>query len=510
MRYLFGFLCVCALGVMPLVGCSETTGDGGSGGTAGDGGSGGTGGGGGTGGMPECQDPEDCYDANDCTDDTCADGTCEYTRLADGTACDRGNECTAGVCADGECDATPVEDGTACGGGQFAPPGFCVAGECRGTCETAQECDDLNDCTADACTPIDGGAVCDNTPVADETSCAGGMCQAGACALSGTVLPCSEQGIRNAIAVGGGPYTFACSGPTTVEVEAPFIINNDVILDGEGNLTVDGNDSDSLFSNENTTELHGLTVIRRLGVGIENDGTLTLMNSAVSGNNNPNPEGAQGIENRGTLTLMNSTVSGNDTWGGIHNYGIMTLTNSTVSDNACSVDCEGGGIRNEGTMTMTNSTVSGNTSDRDGGGIIHARDGTLTIVNSTVSGNIAMLGGTAIAVEGTMILTNTLIDGTCTNSVTSNGHNIESPGNTCGFDPDGTDQVDVTEGELNLGELADNGGPTMTHEPGPGSAAIDAIPGDACEVTEDQRGQPRPAGTTDPKRCDVGAFEVQP
>ncbi len=32
MRCLFGFLCVCALGVMPLVGCSETAGDGGSGG----------------------------------------------------------------------------------------------------------------------------------------------------------------------------------------------------------------------------------------------------------------------------------------------------------------------------------------------------------------------------------------------------------------------------------------------------------------------------------------------
>jgi len=48
MRYVFGFLCVCALGVMPLVGCSETTGDGGSGG---DGGTGGTAGDGGTGGM---------------------------------------------------------------------------------------------------------------------------------------------------------------------------------------------------------------------------------------------------------------------------------------------------------------------------------------------------------------------------------------------------------------------------------------------------------------------------
>ena len=51
MRWLFGFLCVCALGVMPLVGCSETTGDGGSGGAAGDGGSGGDGGSAGNGGT---------------------------------------------------------------------------------------------------------------------------------------------------------------------------------------------------------------------------------------------------------------------------------------------------------------------------------------------------------------------------------------------------------------------------------------------------------------------------
>ena len=42
MRYLFGFLCVCALGVMPLVGCTDDGGDGGSGGTAGTGGDGGT------------------------------------------------------------------------------------------------------------------------------------------------------------------------------------------------------------------------------------------------------------------------------------------------------------------------------------------------------------------------------------------------------------------------------------------------------------------------------------
>ena len=44
MRYLFGFICVCALGVMPLVGCGDDNGAGGSGGTAGTGGSGGSGG----------------------------------------------------------------------------------------------------------------------------------------------------------------------------------------------------------------------------------------------------------------------------------------------------------------------------------------------------------------------------------------------------------------------------------------------------------------------------------
>lgn len=57
MRYLFGFLCVCALGAVPLVGCSETAGDGGSGGaggtagTAGSGGAGGVAGDGGSGGV---------------------------------------------------------------------------------------------------------------------------------------------------------------------------------------------------------------------------------------------------------------------------------------------------------------------------------------------------------------------------------------------------------------------------------------------------------------------------
>jgi hypothetical protein len=101
------------------------------------------------------------------------------------------------------------------------------------------------------------------------------------------------------------------------------------------------------------------------------------------------------------------------------------------------------------------------------------------------------------------------MDGDCVTeeegAITSNGYNIESPGDTCGFDPDGADQVDVSADDLKLGELADNGGPTMTHALGAGSVAIDVIPAEMCEVDTDQRGVTRPQGAM----CDVGAFELE-
>ena len=108
----------------------------------------------------------------------------------------------------------------------------------------------------------------------------------------------------------------------------------------------------------------------------------------------------------------------------------MTIINSTVSDNSAHGavgDLSGGGIWNGGTLTLTHSTVWGNTAD----------------------------SGDAIAVDGSSYteIANTLIDGDCSAfppgapDITSNGYNIESPGKTCGFDPDRTDQVDVTAAE---------------------------------------------------------------
>ena len=493
MRYLFGFLCVCALGVMPLVGCSETSGEGGSGGSAGSGG---------TGAMPECESAEDCGDSN---------------------------QCTGGVCAEGVCECMPVEDGTQCSLGELVGIGVCVAGECGLACETAADCNDGNDCTEEDACPIDGGGVCDSTSVADGTPCAGGSCQGGACELTGSVLPCSEQGIRNAVAAGGGPYTFDCDGPTTVVTRATIVGDKDVILDGEGNLTVDGNKDHGVFSFDSSSngcldtppcesevrvELSGVTVTGGMAgpnptFNVQECVDVQLTRSRVTGN------AGRGIENGGTLTMSDVTVSDNEE--GIFNFGgILSMTNCTVSGNTGTRPGSGGIIAG-GILTMTNCTVSGNTGSLpEGGGIVVG--GTVRLMNCTVSGNTAgNTSGDIVFLRGTVTMTNTLVDGACVEVeptvVTSNGYNIESPGSTCGFDPNGTDEVSVSADDLNLGELAANGGPTMTHKPGDGgfgdgSAAINKIPAADCEVDTDQRGKPRPE--TGGTMCDVGSVEVQP
>jgi len=157
-------------------------------------------------------------------------------------------------------------------------------------------------------------------------------------------------------------------------------------------------------------------------------------------------------------------------------------------------------------MTLTNSTVSGNTTNY--GGAIE-NEGTMTLTNSTVSGNAADFGS-AIQNVGTLTLTNTLVDNDCDGNTVSGGGNIESPGDTCGFDQP-NDRVEVTAEQLNLGPLQDNGGPTMTHALLPGSVAIDLIPAVDCvdadgePLTADQRGVARPQGDS----CDVGAFELE-
>ncbi|CAN5659506.1 hypothetical protein BH24DEI1_BH24DEI1_04050 [soil metagenome] len=128
-------------------------------------------------------------------------------------------------------------------------------------------------------------------------------------------------------------------------------------------------------------------------------------------------------------------------------------------------------------------------------------------------------GITRTDVKGSSIVGNTLLDGTTANDVSafatinrfnSLGYNlVGAAGDNVDFSQEFNqtgDQTNVTAAALNLGSLANNGGPTLTHALLSGSIAIDAVPTSACEQSKDQRGVTRPQG----EGCDIGAFERAP
>ena len=254
------------------------------------------------------------------------------------------------------------------------------------------------------------------------------------------VCPCSEGGIRAAIAEGRGAYRFDCEGPRTVSTRSEIVIENDVSLDGEGNLTVDANQRHRVFSvpRDVTVELIGFTVANGRqtedhGGGIRNEGTLTLTDSTVTESVAGRDRGCRtddpallcseggGIWSSGTLTLTRTTVSGSlaHFGGGIANRGgSVTLVESSVSASSAAgcrgtgaVVCSGGGgIWNSGTLTMSNSTVTGSTADWGGG--IYNR-GAPTLTECRISGNTAAFdGGGLLNFETLLVVDSTVADNT--------------------------------------------------------------------------------------------------
>lgn len=240
------------------------------------------------------------------------------------------------------------------------------------------DCNDRNECTEDLCSPTDGS--CSNTALADGSICDAGSCESGSCEPIDSIFACTEQGIRDAIAEGRGPHAFDCDGTKPVLTRAEIVIDNDVILDGEGRLTVDANltglPADDLHTVFRVTdgvnaELRRLTVTGGgpppcagmcfgSGGGIENRGTLMLTNTAVTKNGEASPADSYGILNWGTLTLTECTISEN--FGGILQFqqsgdadasSTLWVTESTISDNEDYTLLIYGG-----TLLITNSTIS--------------------------------------------------------------------------------------------------------------------------------------------------------
>jgi large repetitive protein len=219
------------------------------------------------------------------------------------------------------------------------------------------------------------------------------------------------------------------------------------------------------------------------------------------------------VEAGGALTLVDSTVSGNVSGGGggggvFLGAGVLAIEGTTIAQNRATGDgIGGGGFINAGALTITNSTISGNAAPFLAGGLLVT--GTGTIRNVTFVDNDATTGSAMYGDGGTVTVVSSIIAGTaadhCVGTVTSGGTNLDSNG-SCAFAASG-DQNDV---DPQLGPLADNGGPTLTHLPSIGSPVLDRGAAADCPAT-DQRGEARPidADGDGTSVCDIGAIEIR-
>lgn len=220
--------------------------------------------------------------------------------------------------------------------------------------------------------------------------------------------------------------------------------------------------------------------------------------------------------------------------GGVYNGGQLVMRDLTISDNIA-LASTGGGLENYGgNALIAGVTFSGNSSLRGGGAIGNENGGVLELQNSTLSNNDVKVvgnpffgGGAIFNYQGSVAInSSTLVDnvGVAEEAVVFAGDSgqlsfyntimVSRGGDNCGgrssanisyslFDDD---TCKYTSGTGNIyefafiGELADNGGPTLTHMIAPFSPAVDN--GD-CMFEVDQRGVERPQGGG----CDIGAVE---
>ena len=254
----------------------------------------------------------------------------------------------------------------------------------------------------------------------------------------------------------------------------------------------------------------------KIGGAIYNDGssaTLTVRRGVFNGGT---AEDGGAIGSKSGATVIEDTTFANNTatrrGGGFHNDAAgATVTRSVFYGNSAGSE-DGGAIVNRGggaTLTLTNSTLSGNTANGYGGGLHN--ESSATLLNVTVVSNTATNVGGGIRVQaGTVNLKNSIVAGNvganCSNSVTSQGYNIEDA-NTCGLNQTG-DQINT---DPLLDTLGDDGGLTLTHAIFPGGPAVDSGTNTGAPTT-DQRGELRPVdGDLDlTATTDVGAYELDP
>jgi uncharacterized protein YjdB len=308
-----------------------------------------------------------------------------------------------------------------------------------------------------------------------------------------------------------------------LEINNSIIENNSAINDGGGvlisgsNITMNITNS-TINNNTATVDAGGISAFAFY------TGTVTIDNSNITNNSALNGGGlkVQSYYTDFYTTLTNTTVDNNTAstaGGGIYSIpaGInsVVLNKSTLSNNTAN---NAGGIRtgttngNECNLTLSHSTISGNHATDDFGGIAcFGQAVNFIATNSTISdnstaiswnkcGGVFVLGSAFGTISSFLEFTNCIVstsvgsnikhqivDGggsiiLSTDPITSGGYNIFSDA-PIGANATG-DLTFVSDVDLDLQPLANNGGTTLTMQPGATSVAIDA--GNPTDVSDAQ------------------------
>ena len=220
------------------------------------------------------------------------------------------------------------------------------------------------------------------------------------------------------------------TAPWQCSYDVNLCLNGQTITGYDQNLTTTGGGGDAIQVQSGAsltiTDCHTGDEVGRIthdentyGRGIYNEGTLTLYNGSITGNNASSEAGC-GVSNEGgTFTMYGGSITANGsekaTDGGVENstfsyeesavHSTFTMYGGTISGNTAGsgsggvtndVDCTftmyggtigdntGGGVNNNGTFTMKGGAVSGNTT---GGGAGVLNQGTFTMEGGIISKN---------------------------------------------------------------------------------------------------------------------------
>ena len=374
-----------------------------------------------------------------------------------------------------------------------------------------------------------------------------GVCDASECTLREAIVRANNLAGPDIVVVPAGSYVITHLGTDDGAMVGDLDIIGDLLIVGEDwpTTTVSGSSQDRIFD----IRPGATVVIRRLSVmlgysaqggGIRNGGDLTLDETFVGLNESTQHGG--GIYSEGPLRIERSAIFSNEAsgWGaGIYAYeGPLVIVECTISSNTAGQ--EGGGIDASFSGSeilierslITNNEVLGGL----GGGAIKVFTGSpyepiaVTVRNTTVTGNTTPGGVDAdivfinpvqvnfihatLATTGPELIfagvgteyvkfSNSIVQGLCTGgslAYVSEGGNVESTGDSCGFGA--ADLTNVSAGDLGLLSMMNNGGPTSTRGLGTGSVALGFGIPSSCEA-QDQRTLMRDDGA-----CDAGAFEA--